>query len=342
MKCTLVTILCSGALLVGLYGSRALAQDPFHIQPGENGGPFAGSARDFPAQIIVHLSSAGIQSVRLRSVETDLDVRLGLTADGDLSTGPIRTGQYTLTVISSNGTQRDYTVYADGGRTALNVSGDAGQPSTDATVSAKSLTIPADVRRRRDSAKKALEKGDQQRADKELSTALEKSPGCAEALMLRGVLRMTQAKFTDAQNDAEQAVKADPTFAPAYFLLGSVLQRTGNFDAAQRALDNGLRMAPDAWQGHFELARLLFTQGKMMAALKQLEAASPSAPRSFTGLTLLRGLTLLKLNRLPDAAHSLRAFLAAAPSAPEAAQVSKLLERIGAAQASAPAAPGAH
>jgi predicted Zn-dependent protease len=202
---------------------------------------------------------------------------------------------------------------------------DAGDKNS---VSVAAMKVPDKARDAYKKAQKAALKHDAAEANKQLERALEIYPKFAEALTLRGLMRLEAEQTKDAIADLENAVDADNNYALAFFVLGSAYNVESHFDDAIRVLDRGVSLAPNSWQAYFELAKAYVGKDDLAAASRQINKAADLAPKEYAPVHLIRANILLKQKNYPEAMSELEAYLEREPSGPNSASARQTLEQV--------------
>ena len=195
------------------------------------------------------------------------------------------------------------------------------------SISIAQYRVPAKAREAYRKAHNALEKGKLDDASKHLAKALEICPNYAEALTLRGILKLNQQDSQAAVADLDNAIKADANYAMAYIVLGSALNMQSKFDDAIRALQRGESLGPNYWQAHFEMGKSYIGKADYPAALRQLQRAESLAPAEYPLIYLLRAHALLSMKQFPEAMAALQAYLQKDPKGANVQQAEKMLEQ---------------
>ena len=85
----------------------------------------------------------------------------------------------------------------------------------------------------------------------DLKIALEMDPKCAIAYCLRGVLKMEEAKVSEALQDFNKAIQLDPKLAEPYIYRGIAHYYNGNFSKARLDCENGVKYAPEYFLAYY-------------------------------------------------------------------------------------------
>lgn len=196
------------------------------------------------------------------------------------------------------------------------------------TVSVQQMKVPSKARSALKHAQEALAKQRLDEAWKEVGKALSIDPMYAEALVLRGILKLENHDATGARADMEEAVKDDPGFSMGYIALGATYNSLSLFDDALRALDRGVAMSPNSWQGYYEMGKANIGKGDFEAALRQLDKAQHFAPENYAPLHLVKAHALLGLKAYDEAVAELEAYLTRNPNGQDSANARDTLQQV--------------
>lgn len=180
-------------------------------------------------------------------------------------------------------------------------------------VSAHQMQVPGKARRALNRAREALARQRLEEATKQVAKALSLHPAYAEALMLRGLLKLDRNDMTGARADMEEATRDDPGFAMGHIALGATYNRMSLFDDALRVLDRGVALFPTSWQGYYEMGKAYLGKGDYRSALRQLDKAQHLAPDAYAPLHLVKANALLELKAYNQAVGELEAYLTRNP-----------------------------
>jgi hypothetical protein len=194
------------------------------------------------------------------------------------------------------------------------------------TVSVKSLIAPEKARDDFRKAHQAFLKSKFADAWAFTQKALLAAPRYAEALTLRGILRINKSDTKGGEEDLQESLKSDPNYALAYFAMGAALNIDGKFDDAQRTLEQGLRIEPASWQGYFELGKSMVGKSDYRSALKYIVKAE-SFETGYAPIHLVKAHALMGLKFYDEAATELERYIQADPSSPQAIQAKQSLEQ---------------
>lgn len=204
----------------------------------------------------------------------------------------------------------------------LRMAAPVSEPGAGNTVSVKALQIPGKARKEFQKAQEAFNKGKFEDSRKRVDKALEAFPQFAEALTLRGILRVNNKDYAGGQQDLQQAINDDSNYAMAFFALGATQNELGKFTDAQQTLEEGLRVDPTSWQGYFELSKSKLGQEDYRNALKYVVKAEDIGS-GYAPIHLVKAHALLGLKAYDEAAVEFERFLnqdPKNPGAPEARQ----------------------
>ncbi|HLJ30317.1 MAG TPA: tetratricopeptide repeat protein [Candidatus Angelobacter sp.] len=196
-----------------------------------------------------------------------------------------------------------------------------------ASVSVAQYKVPEKARDAFKKAQSEIGKGQTDDAQKHLAKALEIYPNYADALALRGVLKMGANDHEGAIADLQQAITNDENCALAYLVMGAVLNMQSKFDDAIRTLQRGEALAPNSWQAYFEMGKALIGKAQYEPALRQLDRAQTLAPIDYPLIHLVRAHAMLALNNYSDAMTELQAYLAKDPQGPNSQEAQKMLNQ---------------
>ena len=205
------------------------------------------------------------------------------------------------------------------------------------SVSVAEYKVPQKARDELKKAKDALAKQKPDEAKDHLAKALEIYPKYADALTLRGVLKLDAKDHAGAVADLNEAIQYDGNNAMAYLVLGAAFNMQSRFDDAIRALERGEALSPNSWQAYFEMGKALVGKTQYEAALRQLTRAQALAPAEYPLIHLVKAHAMLALNNYADAMTELQSYLEKEPSGPNSEQAQKMLAQAKAFAASHPA-----
>ncbi|PYP82531.1 MAG: hypothetical protein DMG65_26100 [Candidatus Angelobacter sp. Gp1-AA117] len=205
------------------------------------------------------------------------------------------------------------------------------------SISVAQYKVPEKAREELKKAKDASAKQKLDEAQKHIAKALEIYPKYADALTLRGILKLDAKDQDGAVADLQQALEYDSNDAMTYLVMGAALNMKGKYDDAIRALERGEALSPNSWQAYFEMSKSLVGKAQYEPALRQLDRAQALAPTEYPLIHLVRAHALLALNNYAEAMTELQAYLDKEPKGPNSQQAQKMLAQAKAFAASHPA-----
>jgi tetratricopeptide (TPR) repeat protein len=206
----------------------------------------------------------------------------------------------------------------------LRFSTSAERPGSGNTVSVNSLRVPEKARELFQKAQDSFHKNKLEDAWNHTEKALAIVPTYAQALTLRGLLRLNRGDKAGGEQDLQASIKNDSNYPLAYFAMGAVLNTDGRFDDAQRTLEQGLRIDPASWQGYFELSKAMMGKSDYRNALKAVVKAE-SLGAQYAPVHLVKAHALLGLKFYDEAATEFERYLQMDPASPKAAEARQSL-----------------
>lgn len=242
----------------------------------------------------------------------------------------VRSGQYEIIVTAGLETMRQRLQVSGGPEIVdLRIPARPAVAGGANSISVAQYRVPSKARKALKKANEAVAKRQLEKAGQHIAKALELHPSFAEALTLRGVLKLDAKRLEEARADFERAVEADPGYAMAHIALGSAYNHLARFDDALRALDRGVALSPVAWQGYFEMGKAFLGKGDYQAALRQLTKAETfSAANPFSGIHLLKAHALLALKNYSLAMAELQTYLNRDPNGGSALEARQTIEKV--------------
>ena len=181
------------------------------------------------------------------------------------------------------------------------------------SVSVAQFKVPEKARKLYNKGNEALQKNKLDDAKKFAAKALEVYPQFAEALTLRGILRMSDGQTADGMADFDAAIKADPSYALAYTTMGAALNHAQKFDEASRTLLRAIALQPSGWQAYYELAKSSLGKGDYSTALKNISKACEIS-QEYAPVHLVKAHALLGMKMYQDAVGELELYLTREPA----------------------------
>jgi tetratricopeptide (TPR) repeat protein len=217
-------------------------------------GMIAGSVHDTNNQPV---KDARIEVRALRDGQTIASAYSN--ADGQFEIDQVPSGNYEIVVTSGLAQERQQ-LAIDGATANVNLRL-ASEPAADSkagnssTVSVAAMEVPKKARQHYQKAAEEVKKSKFDEAQKDLEAALAVYPHYAEALALRGILKMDHNQMPAALSDLQEAINSDPNYPMAYVAVGSCYNALAQYDNAVRALERAQELDPRSWQAHFEMAK---------------------------------------------------------------------------------------
>jgi Flp pilus assembly protein TadD len=200
------------------------------------------------------------------------------------------------------------------------------EPGSGNTVSVKSLRVPDKARSAFQKAREAFQKSKFQDAWAHVGKALAAVPNYAQALTLRGLLRVHNGDRSGAEQDFQASIKDDSSYALAYFAMGAAQNVDGRYEEAQQTIEQGLRVDPSSWQGYFELSKALLGRSDYRNALKYAVKAE-SFETNYAPIHMVKAHALLGLRFYDEAATELERYLKLDPNGAHSADAQRSLQQ---------------
>jgi tetratricopeptide (TPR) repeat protein len=197
------------------------------------------------------------------------------------------------------------------------------------TLSAASAYKPnAEAVDLHEAALKDIEKEDFDAAEAKLRKAVARDPKFLQAHIDLGAILISDKKYEEAEAVLRQAIVADPKSHVALLNLGTVLNRERKFPEAVSALKEALRLEPGLVAGHLQLGIALVETDQLQDAEKELLVAVRKPGEEEVPGFLYLGKLYAMTGAFPKGVEALEKYLAKAPSAPNAADVRSLIDRM--------------
>lgn len=312
-------------------GLAAVAQDRDHFNQELNPS-VSGTVRNAQGQ--------PMGNVRVDVISTMTGMTAGTTytsTSGYFEIDDIANGAYEVVAVKGVSEARERVDLM--GQTGLNVSlrfppTERAYTGNPYSISVEQMKVPDKARDAFKKAQSALDKREIDKANRYDAEALKIYPKYADAVALRGILKMDAQQFDAARQDLEQAVQLDPNYALAYIALGAAYNLLTRYDDAIRTLDQGIARSPQSWQAYFEMSKALLGKGQYEAAIHQLDKCDDLAPKNYAPTHLVRAHALLGLKEYDAAMLELETYLQREPSGPNSMAVQQTLNQVKAFRAS--------
>lgn len=316
------------ALLVPLLTlSIAIVSAPLFAQvsPSQAG---AGPASDLPNPsstlvtgsingTLVSIDGRGIADARIQVKDLNTGALVVSTFskhNGSFEFYNLAPGNYELVATSGLSETHDKVQVMQGmAFVTLQIAAPVSDPSAGATVSVASMKVPGKARKEFEKAQKAFYDNKLEEAKERVEKAISAYPYYAEALTLRGILKVDDNKYEEGEADLQNAIKFDPNYGMAYIAMGAALNQVAKFEDALRSLQRGVAISPDSWQGHFEMAKAFLGKGDFAAALKNVVRAE-KLEQNYPPLRLVKAHALLGLQQYDAAILELEGYLSKEPN----------------------------
>ena len=134
----------------------------------------------------------------------------------------------------------------------------------------------------------------------DLSVFIKRHPNSSLAYTKRGVRYIWDGQLEKAAHDLLRAVELNPANAEAHDDLGVLLAQRKNFDEAIRHFRTTLRIEPNYQKAHHNLATALYLKGQTQAALYSVDHSLQLAPNDRSSM-MLKSEILANLGRNTEA-----------------------------------------
>ncbi|MFZ5844065.1 MAG: XrtA/PEP-CTERM system TPR-repeat protein PrsT [Pseudomonadota bacterium] len=139
----------------------------------------------------------------------------------------------------------------------------------------------------------------------------------AEALALRGLAILQQAKIDDAEQVLLQATSLQPDQVEAVYGLAQIARLRSDFGKAETLARQAIKKDPTFTNSHLLLTELLVMKNQRDEAIKTINAAVDQAPND-ARIRLARGEALISIGQVKDAWNDINLVLTATPKHPVA------------------------
>jgi tetratricopeptide (TPR) repeat protein len=269
--------------------------------------------------------------IEVQSRETGQIVYSGfIDANGSFTVANLPTGDYEI-VVTSGLTETHEPVALEGAEQNVSLflpgKGHASDTGDKNSVSVAELQVPERARKAYRKAQEAMHKEKPADAEKYAEEALRDYPRYADAITLRGIIRLDEKKYDEASRDFEQAIQYDPNYPLAYVALGATYNLLSRWDDALRTLTHSTTLNPSSWQAYFEMGKSFMGKGDYRAALEQFNKTEQLAPR-YSLVHLMRAHALLGLKDYTGAIAELESYLQHEPNGSQSQQARETLDQV--------------
>jgi uncharacterized protein HemY len=195
------------------------------------------------------------------------------------------------------------------------------------SVSVAQLRVPERARNLFHKAQDAARKQNVADANKYVDEALQVYPYYADAMTMRGILKLDANHYNEASQDLEQAIQFDPNYPLAYIALGASYNLMSHWDDALRVLNRGTTLNPDSWQAYFEMGKSFLGKGDYPAALHQFDKTQQIQPQ-YALVHLVKAHAMLAMKDYANATTELEAYLKNEPNGSQSAQARETLDKL--------------
>ncbi|MBV8206844.1 MAG: tetratricopeptide repeat protein [Acidobacteria bacterium] len=242
-------------------------------------------------------------------------------------------GNYDV-VVTHGVTQASQEITVDGSSAPVTIRlaeelGDA-RAGSSSTVSVAEMKVPKKARQHLEKATALAQKQQLDEAAKETEQALALDPHYAQALALRGVLKLDKGDMRGGLDDFQSAINSDSGCVMAYTAAGSAYNALGEYDNAARSIDHALELDPRSWQAHFEMGKAELGRQRLDAALREVNRALELVSRPYPPMHLVRAHIYLDQHNYAEAKADLEDYLQKAPQDSAAARARKMLDQVNA------------
>ncbi len=182
-----------------------------------------------------------------------------------------------------------------------------------ATISARSLKVPAKAWEHFRKARLAAERHNDAEFERESARGLADAPEFAVMYLLRAAKQVSSHEYTSAIASVAEARRIEPEAPWAGVLLASAYNGMGRYDAAASAIQQLRGTDATTWQAMHEMARAEVGLRHTEEALLWSERAVSAAPAACVSTRLVRANALIVAERWSEAADELNAYLVGSP-----------------------------
>jgi tetratricopeptide (TPR) repeat protein len=182
----------------------------------------------------------------------------------------------------------------------------------------------------------ALKSSNLKEAKKRLDAAYREVPESGRVNFLMGYLFFEQKDYDQAQTYLNHAITLSPSDAQALALLGRVQLLRGQYEPAKSSLERAVVANPNDWMSHNLLGNAYLKLKEYEKARVQAQLAIDQGSGAAVAARLVLGEAQADLGHTAEGIETLKAFLAAAPSNPQAPQVKQFIDQLEQRAATAP------
>ena len=204
----------------------------------------------------------------------------------------------------------------------------AGNRSVQPTISIQQLMVPAKAEKELEKAKAAFQKGEYAISKAYVEKALERYPGYAVALVLRGIMNKGEHKLDLARMDLERAINSDPGLGLSYVVLAGVHNDQANFQEADKTIKHALSLGEVSWRTYYEAARAAAGNHDVGSALFHIRKAQELGPSKIPEIHLMKAYILVLAGKPKQAIPVLKHVLSIDPSGPCSEKARSLLAEL--------------
>lgn len=153
-------------------------------------------------------------------------------------------------------------------------------------------------------------------ARQHFARATELAPGVPNARTNLATILVREGRTAEARSLLEDAIRVAPDYAPARVGLGIALAKAGRAEEAATLFSEAVRLDPGSADAHGGLANALAAVGRLEAAIPEYREAVRLGPTPEVRNNL--GATLMRLDRVNEAAVEFRLAIEAAPDSARA------------------------
>ena len=154
--------------------------------------------------------------------------------------------------------------------------------------------------------------GEEDKANKMLSSALREAPESLSAILLKARLAIIQSDLALSQSLVEQVINKQPTNIEAWLTMGRIARLKGDFVTAKKAYDKTLELESTSIPALLGIAEISIEDGDFKAALQsaeKIQSRSPNHPLA----SYVQAVVLYQQKKLEEAEEALHKALKVVP-----------------------------